>query len=146
MILPDANLMIYAANRDSPHHRTATRWLEAALSSGEELRLAWIVILAFLRITTKKGVFSRPMTVESAFSIVQRWLDHPSISIAHPGPEHVQILRRLLRITGAAGDLTTDAHLAALALEYDAELCSSDHDFARFPGLRWKNPLAPPLK
>ncbi len=141
MILPDVNLLIYAVDRDSPHHDAAREWLETAFSSGEQLLLPWVTILGFLRITTRKGAFAHPITVESAFSFVKGWLDHPAVSIAHPGPEHLRILRRLLRQVGTAGDLTTDAHLAALAIEYDAELYSSDRDFARFPGLRWKNPL-----
>jgi toxin-antitoxin system PIN domain toxin len=146
VILPDANLLIYAVDRDSPHHNAAQIWLQSALSGGDGIRLPWVVILAFLRLTTKKGVHVRPLTMEAAYSTVDGWLDHPSVSIAHPGPEHARILRRLLKESGATGDLTTDAHLAALAIEYDAELYSSDRDFARFPGLRWKNPLKRPLQ
>ena len=116
------------------------------LSGGEALLLPWVVILGFLRITTRTGLHDQPLSIDSAFAFVESWLNHPSVAIAHPGPGHARILRRLLNATGAAGNLTTDAHLAALAMEYDAELASTDNDFARFPGLRWKNPLHTPLK
>jgi toxin-antitoxin system PIN domain toxin len=97
--------------------------------------------LAFLRLTTRAGISSRPLSVETALDLVARWLEHPSISILHPGPQHAHILRALLLKTGAGGNLTTDAHLAAIALEHGAELYSFDHDFARFPGLRWREPV-----
>jgi toxin-antitoxin system PIN domain toxin len=144
--IPDANLLIYSVNRNSTFHRAALAWLEKTLSSGESLLLPWVVILGFLRITTRAGLHDQPLSVESAFAFVQSWLNHPSVAIAHPGPEHAGILHRLLTQFGAGGNLTTDAHLAALAMEYGAELCSSDNDFARFPGLNWRNPLRPPLK
>jgi toxin-antitoxin system PIN domain toxin len=146
VILPDVNLLLYAADRGAPQHKAARAWLEAALSSGLEIRLAWVVILAFLRISTRQGWSRQPASIDSALAVVESWLNHPSVAIAHPGPEHVRILRRLLNATGTAGNLTTDAHLAALAMEYDAELASADNDFARFPGLRWQNPLHSPLK
>ena len=146
MILPDANLLIYSVNRNSPSNRAALAWLERTLSGGEALLLPWVVILGFLRITTRTGLHDQPLNIESAFAFVESWLNHPSVTIAHPGPEHPRILRRLLQQVGTAGNLTTDAHLAALAIEYGAELCSSDNDFARFPGLRWHNPLHPPLQ
>jgi uncharacterized protein len=142
--LPDANLLLYAVDRDSTHHVAAREWLEGALSAGEDTRLAWSVVLAFLRATTKKGVLVRRLTIESACSLVEGWLHHPSVSIAHPGPDHARILFRLLKESEAAGDLTGDAHLAALAMEHDAELVSFDNDFARFRGLRWKSPLPSP--
>lgn len=142
MILPDVNVLLYAVDRRSAPHRAARAWLESTLSGGQPIGLAWVVILAFLRITTRPGWSARPLSIDAAFSILQDWLNHPSVSIAHPGPEHPSILRMLLTTTGSAGDLTTDAHLAALAIEHEAELISADRDFARFPGLRWSNPLA----
>jgi toxin-antitoxin system PIN domain toxin len=146
VILPDVNLLLYAVDRKSPQHSVARKWLEETLSGGEDVRLAWLVILAFLRLTTLSARSAQPMTIDAAFAIMQGWLDHPSVSIAQPGPEHPRILRRLLTQVGTGGNLTTDAHLAALAMEYGAQLCSSDNDFARFPGLNWHNPLHPPLK
>ena len=146
MILLDVNLLLYATDRSAPRHKEARAWLEAVLSSGQEVRLAWVVILAFLRISTRQGWSGQPASIDSAFAVVQTWLDHPSVAIAHPGPEHARILHRLLRQVGTAGNLTTDAHIAALAIEHDAELASADNDFARFPGLRWRNPLQRPLQ
>ena len=139
MILVDVNVLIYAIDEDSAHHREAKSWLEKALSGKERIGLAWIVILAFVRLTTRAGIFARPLTVEIAFSLLSEWLDHPNVSILHPGPHHAQILRTLLLETGTAGNLATDAHLAALAIEHRALLCSFDHDFARFPRLKWRN-------
>jgi toxin-antitoxin system PIN domain toxin len=130
VILLDANLLIYSVNRKSPSNRAALAWLETTLSGGEALLLPWVVILGFLRITTRTGLHDQALSVDSAFAFVESWLSHPSVAIAHPGPEHPRILRRLLKLVGTVGNLTTDAHLAALAMEYGAELCSSDNDFA----------------
>ena len=141
MILIDANILIYAVNQDAPLHSAAQRWLERAIGHGEPLGLAWNVILAFLRLTTRAGLFRNPMPVETAFDLVDAWLSEPSVTIVEPGPQHGRVLRDLLLTAGTAGNLTSDAHLAALAIEHGAELCSSDSDFARFGGLRWRNPL-----
>jgi len=145
VILPDVNLLLYAADRGAPQHKAARAWLEAALSSGLEIRLAWVVILAFLRISTRQGWSRQPASIDSALAVVESWLNHPSVAIAHPGPEHVRILRRLLNATGTAGNLTTDATRRARH-GIRRELASADNDFARFPGLRWQNPLHSPLK
>lgn len=142
MILLDANLLIYAVNADAPLHRKARAWLESALSGREAVGFSWNVLLAFLRLTTRPGLFRRPLPVDTAVDLVASWLDQQSAAIVHPGPRHLQILRELLRPLGAGGNLTSDAHLAALAIEHGAELCSSDSDFARFHGLKWRNPLS----
>ena len=142
MILVDANLLIYAVNRDAPLHRKAKSWLEAAVSGPESVGFSWNVILAFLRLTTRPGLFRSPLSVETAFTVIAGWLDQPSSTVVHAGPRHLRVLRELLVPIGAAGNLASDAHLAALAIEHGAELCSSDADFARFPGLKWHNPLA----
>jgi toxin-antitoxin system PIN domain toxin len=142
MIIPDANLLIYAVNEDTAHHRKAKSWLEAALSGPETVGLSWHVVLAFLRLTTRPSLFQHPLSLETAFVLIQEWLDQPAVIVIHPGPRHARILRDLLLPLGTGGNLTSDAHLAALAVEQGAELCSSDSDFARFPGLKWKNPLA----
>ena len=142
MILVDVNLLIYTVNRDTPLHGKAKSWLEAAISGPETIGFSWNVLLAFLRLTTRPGLFRRPLPLESAFDLVAVWLDQPSAAVVHPGPRHLRILQELLLPAGTGGNLTSDAHLAALAVEHGAELCSSDSDFARFPRLKWKNPLA----
>jgi toxin-antitoxin system PIN domain toxin len=104
--------------------------------------MPWMVLLAFLRLTTRAGLFRQPLEAEAAFRVVEVWLAQPNVVIVEPGPHHLGILRRLLLPLGTAGNLTTDAHLAAIAIEHGAELCSADADFARFPTLKWRNPLA----
>jgi hypothetical protein len=143
MKIVDANLLIYAVNRDSPLHAKAKAWLEESLLEEEPLAFSWLVILAFVRLTTRPGLFQKHLRPAQAFDIVAEWLDQPAARIVNPGGRHFSVLRELLAPLGAAGNLTSDAHLAALAIEQDAQLCSCDNDFSRFPGLRWKNPLAP---
>ncbi|MFN0168527.1 MAG: type II toxin-antitoxin system VapC family toxin [Bryobacteraceae bacterium] len=142
MILLDANLLIYAVNADAPLHRKAKSWLEAALSGQETVGFPWNVLLAFVRLTTRPGLFRDPLPVDTAFDLVASWLDQTYATIVHPGPRHLTILRELLLPLGTGGNLTSDAHLAALAIEQRAVLCSSDSDFARFKGLKWHNPLS----
>ena len=141
MIVIDANLLIYAVNEDAPGHRKAKAWIESAFSGSETVGLSWNVLLAFLRLTTRSGLFREPLSANAAFDVIAAWLDRPVVTIVHPGPHHLQNLRNVLHTLGTAGNLTSDAHLAALAIEHGAELCSSDSDFARFPGLKWRNPL-----
>jgi toxin-antitoxin system PIN domain toxin len=142
MILIDANILIYAVNSDAQLNRKAKSWLESTLSGRETVGLPWNVLLAFIRLTTRPGLFVRPLKVEKAFGVVGSWLDQPSATVVHPGPRHLSVLRELLLPLGTGGNLTSDAHLAALAIEHGAELCSSDTDFERFDGLKWRNPLA----
>jgi toxin-antitoxin system PIN domain toxin len=142
MIVPDANLLIYAVNKSAPLHRQAKSWLEEVLSDAETIGLPWNVVLAFLRITTRQGPLRHPLSLAQAFNIVDAWLEQPAVNVIHPGPRHARLLRDLLEPLGTGGNLTSDAHLAAMAIEYGAELYSSDSDFARFAGLRWRNPLA----
>jgi hypothetical protein len=142
MILPDANLLIYAVNADAPLNRKAKSWLESILSGQEAVGFSWNVLLAFLRLTTRPGLFERPLPADTAFALLAAWLDRPCATVVHPGPRHLQVLRELLLPLGTGGNLTSDAHLAALAIEHRAELCSSDTDFARFTGLKWRNPLS----
>jgi toxin-antitoxin system PIN domain toxin len=142
MILLDANILIYAVNENSPLHRKAKAWLEATLTGPETVGLSWTVLLAFLRLTTRSGIFERPLPVKTAFAIIEDWLAQPAVVTVEPTPRHVRVLRDLLLPLGTGGNLTSDAHLAALAIELGAEICSSDSDFARFPGLRWRNPLS----
>ena len=142
MMVVDVNLLIYAVNEDSPYHAKAKRWLEAAVSGTETVGFPWIVLLAFLRLTTRAGLFERPLTVETAFDLVDAWLQQPSVTVPEPTARHLQTMRDLISPLGTGGNLTSDAHLAALAIEHGAELCSTDNDFGRFNRLRWRNPLA----
>ena len=141
MILVDVNVLIYAVDADSSHHRAARQWLEAALSGTTPIGLAWIVILAFLRLTTRSGILAKPMAAERAAEFVDDWLALPYVRAVGPGEGHWTILRNLLRDSGTAGNLTSDAHLAALALELGASICSTDPDFGRYPGVERVNPL-----
>jgi uncharacterized protein len=129
-------------NEDLPGHKKAKSSLEAAISGTETVGLPWIVLLAFLRLTTRTGLFQKPLTVDAAFDLVDAWLQQPSVTVPEPTARHLQTMRDLVSPLGAAGNLTSDAHLAALAIEHGAELCSSDNDFMRFSRLRWRNPLA----
>src|SRR5580700_6715004 len=124
MILLDANILIYAVNADAPFNLKAKSWLESALSGQETVGFPWNVLLAFLRLTTRPGLFQRPLPLEAAFDLLSAWLDQAPAIVVHPGPRHLSVLRELLRPLGAAGNLTSDAHLAALAIECGAELCS----------------------
>jgi uncharacterized protein len=142
VIFPDVNLLLYAVNEVARNHRRAKLWLESVLSGVEPVGFAWAVLLAFLRLSTRPGAFNEPLSVEMAFDQIDAWVSQQGAFIVHPGPRHAQILRDLLLPLGIAGDLSSDAHLAALAIEHGAQLCSADSDFARFPGLKWANPLA----
>lgn len=141
MILVDVNLLLYAVNRDLPQHEAAREWWEGVLSDGKPVALAWVVMLAFLRLSTNPRVFERPLSIDAAVAYVDEWLAIPVVKPALPGPGHWRILRQLISDSGAGGNLTTDAHLAALALEQGATLHSADNDFKRFPGLIHANPL-----
>ena len=142
MILVDANILIYAVNSSAPLHDKAKQWMEATLSGNETVGLSWTVILAFLRLTTRPGIFSKPLSIETALDVIDGWLTQPSVVALEPTSQHVRILGDLLLPFGTGGNLTSDAHLAAIAIGHGAELCSSDNDFGRFPRLRWRNPLS----
>lgn len=141
MILPDINLLVHAYNADSPSHAVARAWWERLLNGTQPVGLAWVTILGFLRIVTHRQVFAHPLPAADACAPPRAWLAQPYVAIVDPGPRHAEILFGLVEAVGTAGNLTTDAHLAALAIEHQAELQSTDVDFARFPGLRWMNPL-----
>lgn len=141
MRLLDVNLLLYALDETSPRHDRARPWLEQTLSGRETVALPWTVLLAFVRLSTRAVVFTNPLTADEALDLVDAWLALPSVTVVHPGRRHAAVLRELLADVGAAGNLVTDAHLAALAVEHGAELCSCDADFSRFPGVRWVDPL-----
>lgn len=141
MKLVDLNLLLYAIDEEATQHERARPWLEEVLSSTEDIGFSWIVLLGFVRISTNPVIFERPLSSDEALDYVDGWLSQPSAAVIQPTERHGTHLRELLTSTGTAGNLTTDAHLAALAIEHGGELCSADTDFARFPGLRWYNPL-----
>ncbi|HLI84942.1 MAG TPA: type II toxin-antitoxin system VapC family toxin [Bryobacteraceae bacterium] len=141
MIIIDVSLLIYAVNQDSPDHQKAKSWLEAAISGTETVGLPWIVLLAFLRLTTRAGIFQKPLRLEAAFDLVGAWIEQPSVTVPEPTTRHLQTMRDLISPLGTGGNLISDAHLAALAIEHGAELCTADNDFGRFRRLRWRNPL-----
>jgi Predicted nucleic acid-binding protein, contains PIN domain len=140
--LVDANILIYAVNSDSAHHERAKRWLESALSGTDPVGMPWIVVLAFLRVTTRRGILERPLSVDDAVAYVDSWLQQPPVELVLPGPNHWAILRTLITVSGTAGNLTSDAHLAALALEGGWTLVSTDNDFRRFSDMKLLNPLS----
>lgn len=141
MILVDANLLIYAIDSDSVHHNAARRWLEKSLSGTTQVGLAWIVLLAFLRVTTHPRMVRNPLAPEAAVNYVDEWLACPCVVGVAPGERHWPILRQLISTSGTAANLTSDAHLAALAIEHGYAVYSADHDFKRFAGLKHVNPL-----
>jgi toxin-antitoxin system PIN domain toxin len=141
MILPDLNLLVYAYNEDAAEHRRAKAWWEACLSEERQVGLPWAVLLGYLRLMTSRHVLVDPLSPDEAARHISSWLERPQVQILQPGPRHLELLDGLMREAGAAGSLVTDAHLAALAIEYQAELHSNDAEFSRFPGLRWQNPL-----
>ena len=141
MILPDVNLLIYAIDATSPFHRNARLWWEAALSSTTPVGLSHVAVMGFIRLVTNRRVFTSPLPADAAVRHVDSWLDQPNVSFAVPGPRHWAIFSELMVSAAVAGNLVTDAHLAALAMEQGYTLHSNDRDFGAFEGLRWVNPL-----
>lgn len=139
--LVDANLLLWAHHAGFEHHATASRWWAATLTSTPRVGIPWPTILAFLRISTHVRALERPITIERAWAVVDGWLSRPNVWTPLPTVRHPGILAGLLVGGNAAGNHTTDAHLAALALEWGLELLSADHDFSRYRDLRWRNPL-----
>lgn len=142
MILPDVNVLVHAHNSDSLVHDRARQWWDDCLSGTEGVGLAWAALLGFVRLTTNRKIVARPLAVGAVMDRIGNWLAMPHIHIAEASPRHFERLRAELERLGAAGNLTTDAHLATLAMERGYVLYSTDADFARFKGLRWKNPCA----
>jgi toxin-antitoxin system PIN domain toxin len=143
VILVDANLLLYAYDAASPQHRAARLFWERSLSEPDPVRLAWSTILAFLRIGTNPRALAQPMTIEEACAHVSSWLERPMVDLLEPTSRHWDMLGRLLVTSQSTANLVSDAHLAALAIEHGATLCTTDRDFARFEGLSWRNPLTP---
>jgi toxin-antitoxin system PIN domain toxin len=141
MILPDVNTLLSAVNSSSDQQVAALRASRRGFDNPRGVAFAWTALLAFLRLSTRRGVFPRPLSVEDALRVIEHWLEHRQAQVVHPGERHAQILGRLLKSAGTAGDLTTDAHLAALAIEHGATVLSFDRDFARFEGVQWTLPV-----
>lgn len=142
MKLVDTNILLYVVNEQATQHKQLLGWWEQALNGDESIGLPWIAVLGFLRIVTSYRVLPQPLDATVALEIVDEWLTQPNVVLATEKPGHWETLRALLGPSGPAGNLTTDAHLAALAIGHGATLVSCDNDFRRFTGLRWENPLA----
>jgi toxin-antitoxin system PIN domain toxin len=141
VILVDANILLYAEDSLSMHHESARTWWDAQLSGSAQLCLCWPVLTAFIRIATNARLHQRPLALKEAVDRVQSWIDQPCVRMILPTEQHWDILQRMLHDGNATANLVSDAHLAALAVEHNCELCSTDADFARFPGLNWRNPV-----
>ena len=142
MMVPDVNLLVYSIDETSPFHARARRWWDDTLSSSLTVGLCYPSVLGFVRLTTSRRVFGAPLGVADALDRVQGWLDQPHTLLLAPTARHWTILVGLLRSPGAGSDLTTDAHIAAYAIEHGGTVYSNDGDFGRFESLRWSNPLA----
>ena len=141
MILVDANLLVYSHAQSFSQHAKAREWLDQRLNGAAPVGLPWSSILGFMRLITNPRIFERPRLITEAWGQVRSWLDCDPVWIPGPTEKHPQILEPLLAVIGSRSNLVPDAHLAALALEHGLILCSTDGDFARFPALRWENPL-----
>lgn len=142
MRLVDANVLLYAVNRDAHHHERARAWLDRSLSGGDTVAFAWVALLAFVRLSTRPGLFPAPLTLEAATDRVDAWLAAPPAVLVQPTLDHTRVMRTLLAPLPTAGNLVNDAHLAALSIEHRCEVVSFDNDFSRFAGVRWIEPPA----
>ena len=138
MILPDVNVLLHAVNSDSPKNEGIHTWWDHCLIGVRPVYLTWIVILGFVRISTNPRIFNEPLNVSEAGNYISDWLEQPPVDIIIPREGHWEIVQELLEKAGTAANLTTDAHLAALALQWDCTVYTTDTDFARFEGLKWK--------
>lgn len=136
MRIPDANVLLHCVNSAAPQHATAKRWIESALSGTDPVGFAWVAVLAFIRLSTRRGVFPTPLTLDEVTSVVSAWLSRANALVVAPTDRHLDLLRGLLGPLGTAANLVSDAHLAVLALEHGATVATFDRDFTRFVGLR----------
>lgn len=141
MVIPDINLLLYAHDEKAIHHEKARDWWQELLSGTTPVAVPWIVSSGFIRIATQPRILNEPLSAAHAVSLVRQWLERPNVIIIGPGDRFAGLFLGFLEGLGTAGNLTTDAQLAALAVEHQAEIHSNDTDFHRFPGLRWRNPL-----
>jgi len=141
VIIPDVNLLVYAHNEEAQLHPSARSWWMSLMTTEQAIGLPWMIVFGFLRLVTHPSVMEEPLRPVAAIETIESWLEQPNVEIMEPGPRHLEIARRLFEVTNLGGNLTTDTHLAALAIEHQSEIHSNDSDFGRFPGLRWRNPL-----
>jgi toxin-antitoxin system PIN domain toxin len=141
VIVVDANLLIYAYDLDSAHHKKSLSWLEELLSGVEAVGLPWQSVSAFLRVITNRRLPGMRVSLEQAVQVVDEWLQQPNVQVLVPADQHWSVLRQMILEGRASGPLVSDAEIAAITIEQGAVLHTTDRDFARFPGLRWKNPL-----
>lgn len=137
MKLPDINVLINSINASSPHRKPAVQWLEQGFNSEAGVGFAWLALVGFVRLSTQRAILPIPLTVVQALGLMDDWLQHPRAKILAPTARHADILARLLLVAGAAGNLTNDAHLAALAIEHGATVGTFDRDFNKFPGIKF---------
>lgn len=140
MNIIDANVLLYGVNEDADKHDEAREWLDGALNGQEPVGFAWLVLLAFIRLSTKVGLFPSPLTVDQATGQVEDWISQRPSVVVEPTPRHLPLLRGFLAETGTGGNLASDAHLAALASEHGARVITYDNDFERFSGVPWHTP------
>ena len=141
MIVPDTNLLLYAYNDGSPYYSTARPWWEDLVNGPERIDIPWVVAVALVRLIINPSAIEFPMSPLEAVENVRGWFEYPQIAPLNPGPNHLIYFQRNMEAVGIGRNLAPDAHIAALAMEHEAELHSNDSDFGRFPGLRWRNPL-----
>ena len=141
MIIPDINLLLYAYDSSSPFHAKTAGWWQSCLSGTEPIGLLHVVVFGFVRVATNARAFLNPMTPKEAAGHVRSWIEQPPVRVLDPGPDHIQRTLKLLKTIGAAGNLVSDAQMAALTMDYGGVLHTADADFMRFPGLRWHNPI-----
>lgn len=132
MKLVDANVLLYAVSESTRQHEAARAWLDDALNREETVAFCWVVILAFLRISTRPGIFPRPLSANQASEVMDGWLSRPNAVVVEPTSRHLSTMRSMLSVAGTAGNLVSDAHLAALAIEHKADVVTFDADLTRF--------------
>jgi toxin-antitoxin system PIN domain toxin len=142
MLLIDVNVLVYGYREDAPHHASYRRWLEGCVGSDEPYGMADLVLSGFLRVVTHPRIFSPPSPLESALRFARELRSQSNCVAVAPGPRHWEIFVRLCGVAGVKGNLVADAYLAALAVESGSEWITTDRDFSRFPGLRWRHPLS----
>ena len=140
MKLVDANVLLYAVNTDAPRHAESRRWLDDALNGSATVAMAWVALLAFVRLATKRSIFARPLDPREAIGQVKAWLAQPPAVVVEPTARHLDVVDQLLAPFGTGGNLVNDAHLAALAIEHRCVVVTFDRDFGRFDGVRTEMP------